>query len=812
MHHSAMRNDTTSAQNVVREPPSYCQYAGGPCDQEFLQAYTSKAVFLYPSKPVNVAATIEGAVDLLKKNLPQQKWLTWRDFRVEGQVIFCEICKRMRFADFIVADVTTLNFNLLFEIGFAVGLGIPVAPIRDTTIITNKSEFDELGMLDTIGYVDFQNSQQLYLAIATKQPFAGLPPQIDAVSYEAPVYVVRSSIDTNGQIKLFSALSKSGLRFRTFDSREISRISILEARKQVSSSLVVAAHLLSPQRIGALVHNARCALIAGLAVAKGKPVLLLQEEHFPQPIDYRDIVYSYSHPNQVEVPITKLILHAIKSLQSAKKRDVSPPKKFLERLDLGDIAAENEISALESYFVKTAQFHEAKRGKARLVTGRKGSGKTAIFYALYSQLSTSRSLTVLDIKPEGHQFSELREVVLSKMSAGFQEHTFTAFWDYILLCEIAHEVIATDEPWARLDLARRTKFKNLAKVYSAHSSEESADFSERLLMQIRRITERYNGQTITTPGELTSILFKDDIKVLERAVIDYIQEKAGVWILIDNLDKGWPTRGASDEDILIIRTLLEACRKLQKQLSAPKVSFHVLVFLRNDIYEHLILKTSDKGKDSAIALDYDDSQVFKEIVRSRLEVCTDIKGDFTDLWSMVFETHVGAHDSFDFILERTLMRPRDLLNYLKVSVETAINRGHERVLQEDILKAEESYSDSILLGITFEIRDVFPKVTEPLYGFIGCPTHLHAQQVLKILKDIGFAEQDLDRVLQLIVWFGFLGVQQDGQDSPAFAYQARQNMEKLLTPIKQGRAIFVIHPAFRKALQCRERQDAPLIQ
>src|ERR1039457_3896395 len=188
-----LKHDTAIPQGL-HEPPSYCQYASGPCDQEFSKEYASRGVFLYPSKPINVAITIEGAVDLLKQNLPQKKWLTWRDFRVEGQVIFCEICKRMRFADFIVADVTTLNFNLLFEIGFAVGLGIPVAPIRDTTIITNKSEFDELGMLDTIGYVDFQNSQQLQYAIATKQPFAGLPPQIENVNYEAPVYVIKSPI------------------------------------------------------------------------------------------------------------------------------------------------------------------------------------------------------------------------------------------------------------------------------------------------------------------------------------------------------------------------------------------------------------------------------------------------------------------------------------------------------------------------------------------------------------------------------------------------------------------------------------------
>src|SRR5271170_5020450 len=96
-----------------------------------------------------------------------------------------------------------------------------------------------------------------------------------------------------------------------YDPREIARISILEARKQVSTSLVVIAHLLSQQRSGFLVHNARCALIAGIAVAKGKRVLLLQEDQFSQPIDYRDIVCCYSNTDQIELPVEKLILHAI---------------------------------------------------------------------------------------------------------------------------------------------------------------------------------------------------------------------------------------------------------------------------------------------------------------------------------------------------------------------------------------------------------------------------------------------------------------------------------------------------------------------
>ena len=58
------------------------------------------------------------------------------------------------------------------------------------------------------------------------------------------------------------------------------------------------------------------------------------------------------------------------------------PDGLLERLDLGDVAAENESRQLRNYFVRTGQFVQAKRGHARLVIGRKGSGKTAIFYAI----------------------------------------------------------------------------------------------------------------------------------------------------------------------------------------------------------------------------------------------------------------------------------------------------------------------------------------------------------------------------------------------------------------------------------------------
>ncbi len=784
----------------LRTPPTFCQYADGPCDQQFTGTAASRAVFLYPSHPAQIATTIEAAAQVLKRREPRAAWLTWKNFQTAGQTIFCAICKSMRFADTIIADVTTLNFNLLFEIGFTIGLNMPVIPIRDTSFIRDKRAFDELGLLDTVGYVDFQNSEELARQLQDRLPGEPLALPFAVLNQDAPLYVLKGHIDTEGAIRLMSTLKKSALRFRTFDVVETPRLSLQEARKQVGASLAVVANLLSQDRQGAQVHNARCALIAGMAMASGKTVVLLQEADTTQPIDYRDVVQTYKSADHLQRLLERPIKQVVSRLQDARVAAVKRPERLLERIDLGDVAAENEIRALRSYFVRTAQFNDAKRGNARLVVGRKGAGKTAIFYAVRDLFFSSRSHLVLDLKPEGHQFTKLREAVLSGLTPGLQEHTLTAFWNYILLLEIAQKIVDNEYSWAQRDTERRQRYEQVLAAFRQMVPNDTGDLSERLLRQVDRLTERYDARRRTsseplTGSELTGLLFESDIPNLDVAVASYLETKEEVWLLVDNLDKGWPIRGASIEDIMILRTLLEATRKLQRQLERRNVSFRCQVFLRNDIYEHLVVETPDKGKDTAIVLDWDDPEIFREILRRRIEATTELSGSFNDLWPMIFETHVRAQESFQYIIERTLMRPRDLLNFVHRCIEVAVNRGHERVLEDDILKAEEIYSDDMLLAMSFEIKDVVQAEDDALYDFLGCPTHLAQDEVLRRVGG-------KNKVLDLLVWFGFLGVQSSQQEEPRFAYQVRYNTAKLLAPLKQGHGAFVVHPAFRKALGC----------
>jgi hypothetical protein len=786
----------------LQSPPQYCEYANGQCDQVFDDVQPNNGLFLYPSDPPQIAATIENAVKMLPAS-GQKGWLTWKDLHTAGQIIYCTICKAMRFSDQAVADVTTLNFNLLFEIGFLLGLELPVIPIRDASYLQDEAAFDQLGMLDTIGYTNFQNSKELSKSLLRRIPVNPIPTPSADINFETPLYVLKGPLETEGEVVLFSILKKSVLRFRTFDILETPRLSLHTARKQVVSALGVIAHLLDPNRKGATVHNARCALVAGIGMACGKTVLMLQEGNVSQPIDYREVVKSYTKPNQIPKLMDPTILQVLGRLQTKRSRDFKAPEGLLEKIDLGDVAAENEIFTLNSYFVKTGQYHQAKQGYARLVIGRKGSGKTAIFYAVRNSIGYSRNRTILDLKPEGHQFTKLRETILTKLSPGLQEHTMAAFWNSILLSEIAHKVTQEEYSWAQRDPDRWKKFQAVMELYERTGYAEKGDFSERLLHQVDRLVERYhNSKGTPSSRSITELLYSGDIHDLNDAVSRYLDEKEEVWILIDNIDKGWPIHGALREDILIIRTLLEATRKLQRQLERNAIDFHCLVFLRNDIYEHLVLETPDKGKDTAITLDWSDKEFFKEIFRRRVTASGELAGSFDEVWETILEPNVGTRDSFSYIVERTLLRPRDFLNFVLRAIEIAINRGHNSVLQDDILRAEESYSEDVLKTIAFELKDVYLNVPDFLYTFPGCKNRLSKQEVLSLLAETGIEEKDLESTINLLCWFGFLGVQKSDVNDVRYSYQMQYDMAKLIQPIKRGSAYFVIHPAFRSALEC----------
>jgi hypothetical protein len=203
----------------ILDPPSFCAYAGGECDQQFADIVSARGLFLYGSKPAPIASTIAAAATLLD-DTSSGRFATWRDMDIAGHIIFCEICKSIRGATTVYADVTTLNFNLLFEIGFAIGLGVPVRPIRDPTYAVDKKLFDAVAVLDTLGYLEFTNAQQLADRVTAADAPNPLPRPHVRPARQTPLYVLKGPIETDGAVKLLSLIKKSRIGFTTLDPVE----------------------------------------------------------------------------------------------------------------------------------------------------------------------------------------------------------------------------------------------------------------------------------------------------------------------------------------------------------------------------------------------------------------------------------------------------------------------------------------------------------------------------------------------------------------------------------------------------------------
>ncbi len=76
-------------------------------------------------------------------------------------------------------------------------------------------------------------------------------------------------------------------------------------------------------------------------------------------------------------------------------------------------------------------------------------------------------------------------------------------------------------------------------------------------------------------ADITQIVYSRQIRDLVDAVTEYLSiSRRSVWILVDNLDKGWPIHSVLSEDISILRSLLEATRKLERQFGSRDVGFH----------------------------------------------------------------------------------------------------------------------------------------------------------------------------------------------------------------------------------------------
>lgn len=121
-----------------------------------------KCFYAYPAYPPALAEVIENSIEEINKQGKDSVIIQgWKTLGVTGNIIIEKICEAIDNAQVFICDLTRINPNVLFELGYAIARNRRIWVTLDTSYDETKNNFERLSILKGIGYVEYQNRDHL---------------------------------------------------------------------------------------------------------------------------------------------------------------------------------------------------------------------------------------------------------------------------------------------------------------------------------------------------------------------------------------------------------------------------------------------------------------------------------------------------------------------------------------------------------------------------------------------------------------------------------------------------------------------------
>jgi hypothetical protein len=778
------------------------------------------AFFAFPNEPAELSGPVQAAVKAVAGDA-SLKVTAWPQTKIFGASIPDQIKAEIDAAQVLICDVTLPNQNVYYEMGYAIGAGKVIAPVLNASFANATAVIQKDGLFDIIGYSAYENSGDL-AAIMTD-----LPSTILLDLYGKPLNTTQPIFFLNGLRKtdfisaIASAIKDSKVHYRNFDPAESPRMMITPTINDVTSSAGIIVPFLEDYIDDHERHNIRAAFLAGLAHGLGREALLIRhltKDSAPAAVDYRNDVVPIRNEEEISEKVLEFCAAALIAAQSIRPPSLRSSRTALQRLSLGATAAENEFRVLEDYFVETSEFLRTARGEVNIVAGRKGSGKTAIFFMVRDNFRKQRNSVIVDLRPESHQLSLFKSELTKIIDAGLLDHTVAGFWYFVVLSEVLLALKREFEYQA--DRQRRSelfeKAEEIQRVLTDLEIRESGDFTARInrlgSYVVQEITAQKTKGEHLTAERLTNIVYRRGIADAKRLVVKHSAEFEHLVFLFDNIDKGWATDGVDSLDVKLVRLLLEALEKVKRDLAADRRDFLSVVFLRNDVFELMVSDTPDRGKAAVIRIDWTDRVKLKQVIHMRLQnSLADRTQSFEEVWAHFFVEKVKGKDTFEFFVDHCLMRPRFLIGAIEMAIANAINRMHEKVLEQDCIDAVRQHANSILSDFAFEIRDVSRASETVLDSLAGTTAYVTKAEILERFERAKVIDQkDADKLFEYMLWYGVIGVV-NSNNFECYIYDFEYNMRRLQAEIlvQTDEPLYALNPALHAALKTKGPHRGP---
>ena len=691
--------------------------------------------FAYSNQPKSSGESIEGAINLINTSgIAHLK--SWKDYTVNGKLIIDEVVEAIDMADYFCADLTGFSDNVIFELGYAMAKDKCIYLILDTSNIESIRRYKELSFLTTIGYQKYINSSDitrsftLFVEDNNKPKNRIVKPQLQG--YENPLVFLKSQFNTPYSEVISSKILDYKIPCNIDDASE-NRVQPLEwYLKKLNQAVLI--EFSATTRIGYEIQNSKCSLIAGLAFGYNLDLLMLAEEPYEVPIDYKNLLIKYDTKQRCEEIVSEFLKYLKdKVLEHYSQRGISQNKKRelteFQQISFGEFLAEHEIEDLPDYYIQIINVSTLIKKESNIVIGRKGTGKTAMLYYLKNILEKDTRNHVCLIKPVNFEIDALINLLQVSSEEYEKSYLIESTWKLLIYTEIAKSVYIkiTSKPLYAL-----SDIENEFKDFIENNSDLFLkDFSERLEEELDNIdrakiinsADKFSDFKI----KLAEIMHDKTLSKIRNLLSSLFDKDKKIFVLIDNLDKSWKKDNKLKLQSEWILGLLSVTEKVVRELSSfkvkgqlKKIDFHLTIFLRSDIFRFILGVAIEPDKvEYTNLLKLGDKDTLFRIIEQRFVELSKNELLPDKLWNKYIVDKVKGMPVKDYVYSKIIPRPRDIIYFFKDAHTNAVSRGHSIIDEDDIISAYENYSSWVFTSMMVENGITINQLKDFLYQLVG---------------------------------------------------------------------------------------------
>lgn len=649
--------------------------------------------------------------------------VSWEELRVGGKIINKTILQKINKAEFFACDLTFINHNVLFELGYAIGKGKKLLIFLNTSTAGAAQRYSSIKFLKNIGYSNYNNHhdilkelkskshEQTYLLDEITKLNVGEGNSLDLL-YLSP------KIGTQASLELAEMLSNSSYKLIMNDATEVEYQTLVWYINSIHKAENIIIHLLSQEKESAHIANAESSFFAGLACGLSKNVLLLAPRPFQAPIDYEDILIQYNSSEECAISCDDWIKERIKLRIATPVRQpeiIDDQIETLLRLGIGNEVAEEEKRELHNYFIEFEAYKKASQKELSIFVGRKGTGKSALFIKLEKDFNLNESNFNIILKPESDELLENLELSILYNSERSKRTFFDSIWKFIFYTRLLDLIYKKIQQKAT-PYYNKSDLEN--KIESLYGKEKEI-LGYNFFGVLKKISEDLKGKSIVEEPKLLETLFARYLSSIIPVVQQYFQTQKYVKIniLADNLDSTWEAKNDLNLHAEMILSLLEYSKKFADvEFKKPKEESPVntILLLRKDIFEFILKKAREPDK--LIATHYEinwskQPNLLRKLVEARFKYKLGLKNvdDIEKVWNQYFNLKEKKHP-FDIVADLVVLRPRDIIYFFVKLFEGAIDNDHDKVEQSDLEYAIDAYTNFLHSNLIAEMKAEYPEI------------------------------------------------------------------------------------------------------